>query len=508
MIRWVYSDSNGIGARWDGKVASLREHDEVPWILVKATDLPDESILAMQLGAIHDSKLVVHHAEYVHLELDVFLGLSCIKHLDLHGNMLKDQGLNPHQWEQLQENEYITSMRAYNLALYNNGALALASNTTITLLDLNKCHAGIENAEILSKNRKLRVLRMSRNTVWDTGAEAIARISSLEELDISLNGVRDGGARALCKHRKLRVLNASSNNITPYGIEPIEDNMSMTSLNLATNTINKTGVFARNKTLEHLEIRYNGLRPGELAVLATNNVLTSLTTSCIFDGSGAEALVALANNTSLTRLDLEFACLGCNTADISPLCKNTTIKTLVYTTTEPSPNYGLTASITTLTSLSVGFLTKETAEIVAKNGGISYFKATDAEPPALDRLFQSRSLETVHIGRAIVDARAARAICANTHITTFSTTYMKCLDLETCEILSLCPSFVSYGQFALKTEFATFPGAKDDTSELPLLRGIARNRQRRADLRGKFMVFCAIFAKMRLNMRNKRALPG
>lgn len=514
MNLWAYAEGAQIGATWDGNVASLGNHHDAPWIRLKTPELSDQAALAVRLGAFNDSSLVVTHAtKYNEVALEAFLRMKCVSHLDLSASLLTNFQLTRNQNGNLARNSSITSLKTHALALSFATLEALGTNTTIVKLDTSGC-AMHGTVTALEKTRTLRVLCMRLNTIDATGARALARIGSLEELDVSSNSIEDAGAEALLQHTSLKILLASLNKITSKGIKPIAHNTSISVLHLSKNRIGamhhgSTDVqpFALNTTIKSLDLYDNHLTCKDMAVLAGNTTLTSLkmshsTSHSPIDGI-IEVMVALGNNTNIVDLGLGLE-NPYDTADIMPLCKNTTIRVLDLLT-HGHHDCALIASNTTLCRLTIRLLTHREAEILARNDNLMGLCVETAEEGSLATLFRSKSLSVVRINNASVDLKTAIAIQANTSMVSLTFGSLLCTDPEACAVLAKCPSLMGYGRFVAAKHPLLPPGEEENTTELQILQCTTKNQKRQADLRGKFMGFSAIMFKiLEIKRSNKR----
>lgn len=492
MNKWAYVEGAGIGATWDGEVVSIREHDEVPWIRLRTPELSSKAITAMSLGAFSNSKLHITRAtKYYDHTLGTFLEANCVAHLDLSlerrrpSHAFSYQGL-------LETNTSITSLKAHIVEIDDETAVALGKNTTITKLNLLGCKMYDFGVYSISRKRNLHVLNVSRNNLSPNGAEYVARIGSLTELNISCNKIWDRGACALCKHESLKTLIADNCGITQCGIEPLAYNTSLTKLKALNNQLESVDPIYHNTTISSLNVLYNGLRLSSLATLASNPTLTELRISCDSGGTGSEAFDLLANNTHLKMLDLALLNSG-HPMNIAPLCKTTSLRSICFTSETPT-DYELVSSIKSLSWLWIAGVTTKTAEIIARNESITWLHVDSTGPEETAILAQSTSVQTLFIGRMGLDVHAAEVLCANTNIVTLTANGVICKGLGAFPVLAKCPFFTHY-------DFVICDG-----SELPILLSTAKNQQRHSDLSSKFMVFCAIFARLKQNMRNKKAL--
>ena len=71
----------------------------------------------------------------------------------------------------------------------DEGAKALAENSTLTTLDLFHNGIGAEGAKALAENSTLTTLNLYTNGIGDEGAKALAENSTLTTLDLGGNGI-------------------------------------------------------------------------------------------------------------------------------------------------------------------------------------------------------------------------------------------------------------------------------------------------------------------------------
>ncbi|XP_068761724.1 NLR family CARD domain-containing protein 3-like [Montipora capricornis] len=245
---------------------------------------------------------------------------------------------------------------------------AMATNSTVTLLDLSSNEISISGAAALAKsmevNSTLTELNLSESGIGDSGAAALAKAlevnSTLTELNLSENGISDWGAAALAKamavnstltgldlnhdrigylgtaalaqameiNSTLTELNLSENEIGDWAAaamakaDALATNSTVTLLNLSSNEISISGAAALakalevNSTLTELNLSENGIGDSGAAALAQameiNSTLTELNLSenVISDWGAAALAKAMAVNSTLTGLDLSNDGIG------------------------------------------------------------------------------------------------------------------------------------------------------------------------------------------------------
>ena len=186
-------------------------------------------------------------------------------------------------------------------------AAALESNTTLTALDLHS-NALLSGARafglMLKRNSTLCRLNLRTNGIGAPGAAAVAEALQLESCSLTSLNLRDNAVMAVGAAALAAAL---------------KTNTSLLELDLSENLVKEGGAAAigealasANATLASLNMRYNGLRSGTLALskaLVTNRGLTEL--DLRQNDIGALEVRALAkavvdSNTTLTSLDLGF----------------------------------------------------------------------------------------------------------------------------------------------------------------------------------------------------------
>jgi Ran GTPase-activating protein (RanGAP) involved in mRNA processing and transport len=155
---------------------------------------------------------------------------------------------------------------------------ALASNTTLTSLDVGNNQIGDEGAKALAANATLTSLDVWSNQIGDEGAKALATNATLASLKVRYNQIGDEGAKALAANATLTSLNIGNNLIGAEGAKALAANATLTSLDVGYNQIGAEGVkaLAANATLTSLDISDNQIGAEEAKALAANVTLTSL----------------------------------------------------------------------------------------------------------------------------------------------------------------------------------------------------------------------------------------
>ena len=262
--------------------------------------------------------------------LDFLASHKNISELDLSWNPFEDQGLI-----MLAANNTLYSLNL-DSNTYNKITLkaiaALAKNTTLNTIYLSGLLSN-EAAILLAKSNTLTKLEAKFNSIGPSGAVALAQNTSLTVLDISNSyvGIGDEGAAAFAKNTHLKSLNVMDNKISNAGFlllaahptiselaiggEDPNKNLSTPVLNaLAENphlksfrTFNIGGdagatILAKSKSLEEVTLKYGDISDEGAIAIASNPRITKLDLS--WNRIGPKGVAALATMPALTRLDL------------------------------------------------------------------------------------------------------------------------------------------------------------------------------------------------------------
>lgn len=114
-----------------------------------------------------------------------------------------------------------------------------------------------DGAKAMALNTTLKSLNLSMNSICDDGASALALNTSLESLGLSGNHIGNEGANNLAKNKTLNSLDVSSNDIGDEGAMALAVNDTLKTLNVCGNvSIRNTGVnaLAANITLKFLYV--------------------------------------------------------------------------------------------------------------------------------------------------------------------------------------------------------------------------------------------------------------
>ena len=217
-------------------------------------------------------------------------------------------------------------------------AHAMATNSTVTKLDLSETEIGYSGVAALAKaveiNSTLTHVYLSYNRICDSGIAALAKAveinSTVTHLYLSYSRIGDLGVAALAKaveiNSTLTHLYLCYNGIGDWGAaalaEAVEINSTLTHLYLSDNGIGDLGAAALaeavelNSTLTHLYLSYNKIGDSGVSALAKaveiNATLSHLYLSYNRIGySGAAALAkAVEINSTLTHLYLSYNRIG------------------------------------------------------------------------------------------------------------------------------------------------------------------------------------------------------
>lgn len=271
-----------------------------------------------------------------------------------------------------------TTLRELRLgaSLYDNGAISLASNTTITSLIVGECYIGLEGVRALAANTALTALDVGANEFGDEGALVLAQNTTITSLNVDVNGLKASsvvrlagntclrkldldrneigieGARALSLNttlwwldvntchleddcavliagmESLRTLVAPSNYIGDVGAAALARNTSLRRINLSDNKCGAQGALALscNTTLTSLAIGSNPIGQEAMLALARSANIRSLSLlQCREYEVGLDVLKAISRNTTLTKLGI----FGHSKTDVMDLLiKSTTIVAL------------------------------------------------------------------------------------------------------------------------------------------------------------------------------------
>ena len=162
----------------------------------------------------------------------------------------------------------------------------------------------IELCYVLASNATLTSLDVSSNQIGDAGAQALAANTTLTSLDVSYNQIGGAGAQALAANSALTALNVSSNHIGGAGAQALAANTTLTALNVRGNNIGNAGAqaLAANTTLTALDVRGNNIGNATLLLLKNaiirNKQLMINAKKAIM---GLHVFASIANGTQATK---------------------------------------------------------------------------------------------------------------------------------------------------------------------------------------------------------------
>ena len=249
-------------------------------------------------------------------------------------------------------------------------------------------------------------------------------------LNLSECGLRDKDVPIildfLASHKNISELDLSWNDIIDQGLVMLAANTTLHSLNLNApiyNHINPkaVGAFARNTTLKTLYL--SGLSNEAAILLAKSNTLTKLVAHS--SGIGPSGAVALAQNTSITALDLRYSGAGIRDEGAAAFAKNTHLKSLnVMNNRISNAGFLLLASHPTISELSIGGedphinLSTPVLNALAENPHLKSFATSNTVDDAgAAILAKSKSLEEVTLMHGVISDDGAIAIASNPRIT-------------------------------------------------------------------------------------------
>ncbi len=115
--------------------------------------------------------------------------------------------------------------------------IALSTNTTITILNVENNQIGAEGAKALAANTTLTTLNVRYNNTGAEGAKALAANATLTTLDLGYNNIGAEGAKALAANTTLTTLFVGQNQIGAEGAKALAANTTLTTLNVMDNNL-------------------------------------------------------------------------------------------------------------------------------------------------------------------------------------------------------------------------------------------------------------------------------
>lgn len=248
-------------------------------------------------------------------------------------------------------------------------------------------------------------------------------------LDLSNCGLQDEAMPTildfLASHKNISELDLSWNHFHEQGLIMLAANNTLHSLNLVSMyskiTLKTIAAFAKNTALHALYL--NGLSNEAAILLAKSNTLIKLEAEINQIGpTGAEAL---AQNTSLTELDIGRSSIGIGDEGAAAFIKNTHLKSLNVTNNKISnAGFLLLAAHPTVSILTIGEESQDDNLSTAVLNALAenpHLKSLDAINIGGDAgaiiLAKSKSLEEIKLRYAGIHDEGAIAIASNPRIT-------------------------------------------------------------------------------------------
>lgn len=202
----------------------------------------------------------------------------------------------------------LRSLSMRNCALNDNKVTRIAEGCNITSLDLSN----------RKRDEKL-------NSINEDTARSLGSNSSLTILSLNKVLLYGGRAAALATSASLTVLSVRGCLISADGAKALALNTALKSLDLSRNPLNgEVAQFEHNTTLTKLVAAKTGLHHEGVAALGRNQSITDLVIdSCSPGELGAEALAA---NSTILKLEMSYSFL--DTKAVKALAKNQTITDL------------------------------------------------------------------------------------------------------------------------------------------------------------------------------------
>jgi Leucine-rich repeat (LRR) protein len=246
-----------------------------------------------------------------------------IKHIDLTGNLIGDNGAALLAQIELEElnltQNQVTSEGAFSLSkskvktlnitanpVGDAGAKALSLSTHLESLEVRECNITNSGAREVLKSPTLKKVNLSTNQLSDDCLSEFSSNSTLEALDLSQNKFTDKAAIFISQHKKIKSLDLSSNYIRDEGVGAIASCQSLIELDLSQNPITEIG-FRKlfNSSLKRLTLFNNGITFDVQDPLPSNRSLVNLSLSYNhLNDKCDQVLKDLASIPTLKELDL------------------------------------------------------------------------------------------------------------------------------------------------------------------------------------------------------------
>lgn len=165
-----------------------------------------------------------------------------ITHLDVRGNNIGAKGAKA-----FSKNSALTYLDIGVNPIDDAGVSHLSFNKNLIYLGINRL--GIERNQFLrnglkylASNHTLKALSICYNGLGNEGMKTLSNgLNNIEKLDVTFNNVSDQGALFLSKNNKLKELIIYCNDITDIGAKYLSENTSLIRLDITNNRITEEG---------------------------------------------------------------------------------------------------------------------------------------------------------------------------------------------------------------------------------------------------------------------------
>jgi hypothetical protein len=204
--------------------------------------------------------------------------------------------------------EFHLDMRG--LSMKDDGAQSLATNPSITSLNVSNNKIGVPGVQALAGSPSITSLNVSGNTFGDAGAQALAANPRIIELDASFTGITIPGAQALALSPSITSLKLDFNHVGSAGAIALAQNPRIVALDLSYCGIDLAGVYAlaNNRSITKLGLRSN--RSGDAGARALANSFSLIELDVSHNTITKLGAKALANSRSITKLDMRHNRIG------------------------------------------------------------------------------------------------------------------------------------------------------------------------------------------------------
>lgn len=301
----------------------------------------DNNKLDLHYGKIEDQHIpdiiqfLINHPEITEVDLshndelsgNSFVAIATLPQLRV---------LNLGRGSKLCEKDYDHCIGGLNAS--EMGSIALQLHLTDLNIDLHSI--GDEGAKALAHNTTLKKLSVHYNHLTDKGVEALMYHPALKALDLAMNTVSNKGAMALAENKTLEILNINAKKLDTDVALAFANTTTLKELSIVGLEINDAIIhaFSQNQSLESLSLWHVPLTVDQAKMLAQNTRLKTLALSGSiisfdnepgpdhFNGIGDEGAIALAQNTTLQHLVLIAEDL--TPISMAAFAQNTTLKSL------------------------------------------------------------------------------------------------------------------------------------------------------------------------------------